>query len=143
MAHMMVPHNLSFSKHDGISLSHPHNTPLHIKFLVYKHQVKHVLIEGGVGLNIYTLKLVHALGFSEKVIDPKKKINIKACDDEERSSEGIVVLLIHVGPVQKDTIFQVLDIDLAYNILLGRPWIHEMQVVPSTYHQCLKFPYNG
>lgn len=38
---------------------------------------------------------------------------------------------------------QVLDIDLTYNTLLGCPWIHEMQVVPSTYHQYVKFPYNG
>lgn len=28
-------------------------------------------------------------------------------------------------------------------LLLGRPWVHDMQAVPSTYHQCLKFPYNG
>ena len=26
-----------------------------------------------------------------------------------------------------------------YNILLGRPWIHENGVVPSTLHQCIKF----
>lgn len=38
---------------------------------------------------------------------------------------------------------QVLDIDLTYNILLGCPWINEMQAIPSTYHQCVKFPYNG
>lgn len=37
----------------------------------------------------------------------------------------------------------VLDLDLPYNLLLGRPWIHAMQVVPSTYHQCLKFSFNG
>lgn len=53
------------------------------------------------------------------------------------------MLPIQVGPVQKDTMCQVLDIDLTYNILLGRPWIHEMQAVPSTYHQCVKFPYDG
>ena len=35
-----------------------------------------------------------------------------------------------------------LDIPLAYKIFLGRPWIHEMHVVPSTYHQFVKFPYN-
>lgn len=36
-----------------------------------------------------------------------------------------------------------LDKELTYNILLGRPWIREMQAEPSTYHQCLKFPFNG
>lgn len=53
------------------------------------------------------------------------------------------MLPIQVGPVVKDIIYQVLDKELTYNILLGRPWIHEMQAVPSTYHQCLKFPFNG
>lgn len=101
------------------------------------------MIDGGVGLNICTLKLIRALGFSEESIDPHKKITIKAYDDEERSSKGTMVLSIQVGPIQKDTMCQVLDIDLTYNILLGRPWIHEMQAVPSTYHQCVKFPYNG
>lgn len=32
---------------------------------------------------------------------------------------------------------------LSYNILLGRPWIHKMQAIPSIYLQWLKFPYNG
>lgn len=143
VAHMTVPHNLTFSKHDNIPLSHPHNTPLHIEVLVYKHRVKRLLIDGRAGLNICTLKLIRALGFSEKSIDPCKKITIKAYDDEERSSKGTVMLPIQVGSIQRDTMCQVLDIDLTYNILLGQPWIHEMQVVPSTYHQCVKFPYNG
>ena len=47
------------------------------------------------------------------------------------------------GPVERDVTCQVLDIPLAYNIFLGRPWIHEMRVVPSTYHQCVKFPFHG
>ena len=29
------------------------------------------------------------------------------------------------------------------NMILGQPWIHVMKVVPSTYHQCVKFSYNG
>lgn len=80
-----------------------------------------MLIDGGAGLNICTLKLICALGFSEESIDPRKKITIKAYDDEERSSKGIVMLAIQVGLVQKDTMCQVLDIDLTYNILLSRP----------------------
>lgn len=27
--------------------------------------------------------------------------------------------------------------------IVGRPWIHDMRAVPSTYHQCIKFPHNG
>ena len=54
-----------------------------------------------------------------------------------------MVLPLHVGPVERNVTCQVLDIPFSYNILLGRPWIHEMRVVPSTYHQCVKFPFHG
>lgn len=94
VAHMTVPHNIYFSEHDDVSLNHLYNTPLHIEVLFYKHRVKRVLINGGVGLTICTLKLISALGFFEKAIDPKKKITIKPYDDEEISSERTVILPI-------------------------------------------------
>ncbi len=69
---------------------------------------------------------------------------IKVYDEAERSSKGLVVLPVRIGPMEKDVLFQTVDVEpLAYNILLGRPWIHDMQAVPSTFHQCVKFPYNG
>ena len=36
-----------------------------------------------------------------------------------------------------------MDINLAYSCLLGWPWIHLVQVVPSTLHQRLKFVLEG
>ena len=36
--------------------------------------------------------------------------------------------------------FCVIDSLSCCNVILGRPWIHEMKVVPSTYHQCVKLP---
>lgn len=111
-----TPNNLSFSEHDDVSLNHLHNTLLPIEVLVYKHWIKCVLIDGGAGPNICTIKRIHALGFSNKAIDPKRKITIKAYDYEERGTKGLVVLPIKVGPIQKDAICQVFDIDLSYNV---------------------------
>ncbi|XP_009620551.1 uncharacterized protein [Nicotiana tomentosiformis] len=53
---------------------------------------------------------------------------------------GEVVLTTFVEGIVKNTKFQVIDADMAYNIILGRPWIHDMNVVPSTLHQVIKFP---
>ena len=36
--------------------------------------------------------------------------------------------------------FVVLDSPSAYNMILGRPWIHKMRAVPSTFHQVIVFP---
>nr|XP_016479033.1 PREDICTED: uncharacterized protein LOC107800379 [Nicotiana tabacum] len=35
--------------------------------------------------------------------------------------------------------FQVLDVAVSYNLLLGRPWIHAAKAVPSSLHQMVKF----
>ena len=43
------------------------------------------------------------------------------------------------GTIQQ-TMFYVIEGDMKYNALLGRPWIHSMKAVPSTLHQLLKFP---
>ena len=101
------------------------------------------MVDSGTSLNIFTLSLVKSLGYIEDVVDPNKKIMIKAYDDEERSSKSMVIFPIRAGPVVNEITCQVLDLKLTYKILLGRPWIHDLQVVPSTYHQCLKFPYMG
>ncbi|XP_070028608.1 uncharacterized protein [Nicotiana sylvestris] len=67
--------------------------------------------------------LVHDTNVKQVLIDP-----------------GEIVLTTFVEGVVKDTKFQVIDTNMAYNMILGRPWIHEMDVVPSTLHQVIKFP---
>lgn len=67
-------------------------------------------------------------------MDLSYRITIKAYDDGERFSKGIIILPIRVGPTTKNTLLQVLDINMNCNMILGFPWIHAMKVVPSTYH---------
>lgn len=77
------------------------------------------------------------------MVDPSRKITIKAYDDVERVSKGTITLPLHVALAIVETTCQVLDLVLPYNILLGCQWIHSIQAIPFTYHQCLKFPFNG
>ena len=37
----------------------------------------------------------------------------------------------------------VIDAKKSYNILLGRPWLHENRIVSSSYYQCLKYLEGG
>ncbi|GLJ50598.1 hypothetical protein SUGI_1077960 [Cryptomeria japonica] len=143
VGYLSIPHSLTFIEVDDASVSQPHNAPLHVEAFIHKHRIKRVLIDGGAGLNICTLSTIKQLGYSDKAVNSTNQITIKAYDDEEHSSKGTVTLPLRVGLVIKDVVCQVLDLDLTYNILLGRPWIHEMRAVPSTYHQCIKFPHNG
>lgn len=103
-----------------------HNDPLDLEVLVHRRKVRRVLIDGGVGLNICTLNLIKALGYSHHHIDITKQITIKSYDDEEHPSKGVVTLYLEVGSVTTDITFQVLDRELGYNMLLGCSWIHAM-----------------
>nr|XP_009759673.1 PREDICTED: uncharacterized protein LOC104212165 [Nicotiana sylvestris] len=55
------------------------------------------------------------------------------------TTRGEILLPLNVEGVMKATFFEVVNGDISYNIIFGRPWLHEMKV-PSTYHQLLKFP---
>ena len=56
--HIASPHYLSFWEEDDKSLSHLHNLALHIEVMIHKTHVRHVLIDGGTGLNICSLRLL-------------------------------------------------------------------------------------
>lgn len=44
--------------------------------------------------------------------------------------------------VVKDTIFQVVDADIAYTMILGRPRIYDIDEVPLTLHQVTNYLHN-
>jgi len=143
VGHIAAPHHLTFLEKDLPASNNLHNNALHIKVRIHKHIIKRVLIDGGFSLNLCTLKVLKHLGYSDVVVDNSECITIKGYDDTERLSEGTIKFPIQVGQKILEMKSQVLYLDLPYNILLGQPWIHAIQAVPSIFHQCLKFPHNG
>ncbi|KAK0605617.1 hypothetical protein LWI29_028914 [Acer saccharum] len=59
---------------------------------------------------------------------------------EQKSTLGEIVLPVYAEGVNLYINFLVLDCQSPYNAILGRPWIHELKAIPSTYHQLIKFP---
>ena len=45
--------------------------------------------------------------------------------------------------MESNALFQVLDAKTTYNMFLGRPWMHQNDVVSSTLHQFFKYYKNG
>ena len=54
---------------------------------------------------------------------------------------GTVRIKTQVGLGQQDVEFHVLDVPATFNLLLGRPWLHQVKVFSSTLHQMLKYPH--
>ncbi|XP_075074454.1 uncharacterized protein LOC142162052 [Nicotiana tabacum] len=50
---------------------------------------------------------------------------------------------LSIGEMNSNTPIHAIDAKTSYNLLLGRPWIHENRVVSSTLHRCLKYRRDG
>jgi hypothetical protein len=68
---------------------------------------------------------------------------MKSFDGSRKSLIGEVDLPVTIGPHEFEITFQVMNIQVTYSCLLGRPWIHEAGAVTSTLHQKLKFVRDG
>ncbi|XP_074315037.1 uncharacterized protein LOC141651217 [Silene latifolia] len=79
------------------------------------------------------------MGFSEKDLQ-KKTIPLFGFSGETANSLGDIVIPTYVGGVNKQIRYLVIDGPSTYIVILGRPWLHQMKAVPSTYHECKKFP---
>ena len=59
---------------------------------------------------------------------------------EQKFTLGDITLIVYTGGVSLHITFVVLNNPSAYNMILGRSWIHEMRALCSTFHQVIKFP---
>nr|XP_009757953.1 PREDICTED: uncharacterized protein LOC104210697 [Nicotiana sylvestris] len=111
-------------------------------------RVRHVLEEDsitfddadvdGSSANNILLRVVNEMQVKDKLIP--KMHTLSSFDNLSVVTKGEIILTTFAEGVVKDTKFQVVNIDMAYNMILGRPWIHEMDDVPSTLHKVTKFP---
>ena len=119
-----------------------HVRPLFIDVACSGRRVPSVLLDNGSALNVCPLVTAIALGFSPSDFGPSTQI-VKAYDGTQRTVLGTLNTHVMIGPVIYSILFQVLRIQSSFNLLLGRPWIHEAGTIPSSLHQKVKFIHEG
>ncbi|XP_070035982.1 uncharacterized protein [Nicotiana tomentosiformis] len=102
------------------------------------HQIKRVLIDLGSSANIIRSRVVEQLGLQDQIIPATRILN--GFNMASETTKGEIILPVNVVGTIQEIKFHVIEGDMRYNALLGRPWIHNMRAVPSTLHQMLKFP---
>nr|XP_009757976.1 PREDICTED: uncharacterized protein LOC104210713 [Nicotiana sylvestris]XP_016468875.1 PREDICTED: uncharacterized protein LOC107791346 [Nicotiana tabacum] len=56
------------------------------------------------------------------------------------TTKGEITLMVNTTETIQETKFYMIDGDMRYNALFGRPWIHNMRALPTTLHRAFKFP---
>ena len=119
-----------------------HVRPLFIDVACSGRWVSSVLLDNGSALNVYLLVTAIVLGFSSTDFRPSLQ-TVRAYDGTQRTVMGTLSTHVMNGLVIYSIPFQVLRIQLSFNLFLCRPWIHEACVIPYSLHQKMKFIHEG
>jgi len=132
-------HEISFSEEETSDLDKPYDDALVISLDVANCEVQRILIDTGSSVDLIFLDTLVRMGISKKDIKgaPSPLVSFTS---ETSMSLGTITLPVTAQGIVKMIEFTVFDRLAAYNIILVTPWLYEMKAVPSTYHQCVKFP---
>ncbi|XP_060190499.1 uncharacterized protein LOC132619684 [Lycium barbarum] len=129
---------ITFNREDAENIAHPHNFALVISVNINKFLVKCILIDPSSSANIIQWKVLEQMSLLDQIVPAVRVLN--GFNMASEMTKGEIILPVDaVGKVRIKK-FHVIDGVMRYNALFGRPWIHDMEVVPSTLHMTLKFP---
>ncbi len=124
---------VTFSKDEVDSAGLKHTKALHSTVKCKGCIVAKVLIDNGSALNILPNSTLAKLPIDPSALR-QSAMGVRAFDGTKREVLGDIDLPLQIGACTFNVIFQVMDIELADTMLLGRPWIHSANAIPSTLH---------
>lgn len=133
---------ITFFDSDLILGDPPHNRPLFMVGFAREKKVNRILVDGGSGVNIIPIRTMKELGIATANLT-ESRLMIQGFKQGGQKAIGAVKMDLTIGELQSSVWLHVIDAKTSYNILLDRRWVHENKVVPSTYHQCLKYYDDG
>ncbi|XP_009622120.1 uncharacterized protein [Nicotiana tomentosiformis] len=109
---------ITFTEEDADGLPLPHNDDMVISLSVIDFKIKRVLIDPGSSANIIQLRVLVQAKLTGKIIPATKLLvgfNITSV-----MTRGEILLPTHAEGVTKTTLFKVVNVDMGYNVILGR-----------------------
>ncbi|CAH9078027.1 unnamed protein product [Cuscuta europaea] len=134
--------DIVFKDEDLMLGATPHNRPLFVEGYTCGQRFKRIMIDQGSVVNILTVQAMKDLGISIDELS-QSRLMIQGFNQEGQRAIGMIRLGLVIGKLKASTLCHVIDAKTSYNLVLGRPWIHENGVIPSTLHQCFMYEENG
>ena len=132
---------ITFSAEDAAGVHMPHNDSLLVDVGISDCTVTKVLVDTGSLLDLIFKRTLVKMGISLDDMKPSAR-SLTGFNGSTETMLGTIRLRVYAEGIAKNVKFSVIDVQAPYNAILGTPWIHAMKAIPSTYHQCIKFPGN-
>lgn len=130
--------DITFSTEDMLLDRKKHNRPLYLTGYIGETRLPRVQIDPGSAINVMPLRALAYLGIPTSRLS-HTKVTILGYNADSQRAFGKIRLKCQTGDLKTEVTCYVIDGDTSYNLLLGRPWIHSNNVVPSALHQCFKY----
>ena len=122
---------------------HPHDDPLVIRAVVANKTIHRVLVDNGSLADIIFASTFDKMGIGREKLEPVST-HLRGFLGEKVLPLGSIQLVLTLGDpsFQATTAvnFLIVDTPSTYNILLGRPSLNAIKVIPSASHMMIKFP---
>ena len=133
--------NLVSFSHEGYDPQLPAQLAFLIQVKALNKTVHRTIIDEGASTCIMSMSCWKTLGSPTL---SRSSTTLKAFDGRTYTPYGILSnLQVELGGKTVEVDVEVIDGNLDYNILLGRPWIYAMAAVVSTYFRKIAFPHQG
>ncbi|XP_075074637.1 uncharacterized protein LOC142162213 [Nicotiana tabacum] len=118
-----------------------HNRAFYLTVKCEDSVVSRVLVDNGSSANICPLSTLQKLKIGTERIH-LNSLCVRGFDGGGKDSVGDIMLELSIGPLEFTMEFQVLDVVVSYNLLLGRPWINAAKAFPSSLHRMVKLEWD-
>ncbi|XP_074313890.1 uncharacterized protein LOC141649089 [Silene latifolia] len=130
---------VTFDKTDAGNEAEQHHDALTIALSIGNCTVKKVLVDTRSSVNLIMFETLKIMGSNKENL-VRKSVALVGFSGETTHSLGEITIPTYVEGVNKLVRYLVVEGPTTYNVILGRPWLHQMKAIPPTYHRCLKFP---
>ena len=139
---MNVPLVLSFSDADKLGTIQPHNDALVVTLRIGGYDVKRVMVDQGSAAEIMYPDLYKGLGLKPEDLTTYNS-PLVSFEGKMVVPKGQVRLPVQTGADVVEVDFIVVDAFSLYTAIMGRPWLHSLGAVSSTFHQKVKYLSGG
>ncbi|MQL85696.1 hypothetical protein Taro_018222, partial [Colocasia esculenta] len=133
---------VTFSDKDMLLPTLYHNRPLYMQGKVNGHELNRILVDPGASVNIMPLKTFKSL-YLMPYLQRVNNVRIAGFNQNSENALGKVEVQLVMDDFTTKAVFYIINATTPYKALLGRPWLHENRVIPSTLHQCIKYVKEG
>ena len=137
-ADLMDAYYITFTSDTVHVFCMPHDNALVVTLPITNCEVK-IFVDSGSSIDELFVPTLEKMGIDKSQIE-KTSVILTGCNRKSTPTVCTIKLPVSSSRENKMSNFLVLDCPYAYNIILGRPWIHKMQAIPSMHQQVVPSP---